>query len=307
MKAYPPLVGYLSLGVWLLLFSLGSTGCHFSKTEYPDGQIAVVRACLGAKDELPSLLQTRVGQFLVFRDEELPDDKFLMESLEKLPLELARELGIPPPQKGVKVYIFSDGTTFRNFLEATYPGLPKRRAYFFAKKRAAGLGEEMQVLTLRSDRLLQDLRHEVTHAILHCAFGAVPLWIDEGIAEYFENEPNCLGLNRAHLADIQKDWVGGRIPNLNRLESLTSVGQMGGEEYRESWAWVYWLIRLHPGGKDMIQAYLAEKPRTSKSLGIAQVLGSHQNDFEFQMMEMMSKVGISKPDHFHRNGAGSPP
>ena len=307
MKANFPIVGSLCLGFWLFLYPLGTSGCHFSKTKSPIGQTSVVRACLGAKDDLPSFSRTRIGQCLIFTDEELPDDKILFESLEKLPLELARELGIPPQQKWVKVYIFSDSQSFRNYLDTTYPGLPKRRAYFFAKKRAGGLAEEMQVLTLRSDRLLQDLRHEITHAMLHSAFGTVPLWIDEGIAEYFENEPNCLGLNRAHLGDIQSDWRAGRIPNLKRLESLTSVNQMGREEYRESWAWIYWLIRLHPGGKDMIQAYLADKAQPTKAVGFVQILESEQNDFEFQMMEMMSRVDIPEPGNSISKRGGSPP
>ena len=31
-----------------------------------------------------------------------------------------------------------------------------------------------------------DLRHEATHALLHGSLPMVPLWLDEGLAKYFE-------------------------------------------------------------------------------------------------------------------------
>ena len=82
---------------------------------------------------------------------------------------------------------------------------------------------------------------------------------------------------------------------------------MGREEYRESWAWIYWLIRLHPGGKDMIQAYLADKAQPTKAVGFVQILESEQNDFEFQMMEMMSRVDIPESGNSISKRGGSPP
>ncbi len=270
------------------------SGCLSAKKGSIQNQISVVRSCIGAKDNLPSQMRRRLGQFLIYVDEEQPGDQIVFDSLEGLPMELARELSVPPSQKMVKVFIFSDKESFREHMEMAYPDLPQRRAYFFAKKRAAGLGEEMQILTMRSNRMEQDLRHELTHALLHGAFGTVPLWIDEGIAEYFENEPNSLGLNRAHLEDIQRDWVGGRQPNLGRLESLSLVGQMGREEYRESWAWVYWLMRLHPGGKDLVNAYLLDKNQQAKNSGLSQKLKAIQGDYDWEMMEAMSRVGVSE-------------
>jgi len=294
MSAIIPKGAIFCLGCLPLVVLLTISGCLSPKKGSVPNQIAVIRSCIGAKDNLPSVMRRRLGQFFIYVDEDQPGDQKVFDSLEALPLELARELSVAPSQKMVKVYIFSDKESFREHLENSYPGLPQRRAYFFAKKRAAGLGEEMQILTMRSERMEQDLRHELTHALLHGAYGTVPLWIDEGIAEYFENEPSCLGLNRAHLEDIQRDWVGGRQPNLGRLESLSQVGQMGREEYRESWAWVYWLMRLHPGGKDLINSYLVDKNHQAKNSGLAQKLLAIQGDYDWEMMEAMSRVGVSE-------------
>lgn len=294
MSAHSPKGVFFCLGSLPLVGLIAISGCLSTKKGSVSNQISVIRSCIGAKDNLPSLMRRRLGQCLIYVDEDQPGDQKIFDSLEGLPMELARELSVPPTQKTVKVFIFSNKESFREYLENTYPGLPQRRAYFFANKRAGGLGEEMQIFTMRSDRLEQDLRHELTHALLHGAFGTVPLWIDEGIAEYFENEPSCLGLNRAHLEDIQRDWVGGRQPNLGRLESLGLVGQMGREEYRESWAWVYWLMRLHPGGKDLINNYLVDKNQQAKNTGLAPRLLAIQEDYDWEMMEAMSRVGVSE-------------
>ena len=47
---------------------------------------------------------------------------------------------------------------------------------------------ERVVYTYSSPRLEEDLRHEATHALLRGSFGDLPLWLDEGLAEYFETD-----------------------------------------------------------------------------------------------------------------------
>ena len=57
----------------------------------------------------------------------------------------------------------------------------------------------------------------------------------------------------------------------------------------------------------MIQAYLADKAQPTKAVGFVQILESEQNDFEFQMMEMMSRVDIPEPGNSISKRGGSPP
>ena len=51
------------------------------------------------------------------------------------------------------------------------------------------------VYTYWGNRIQQDLRHELTHAILHSVLKDVPLWLDEGLAEYFEVPHGWKGVN----------------------------------------------------------------------------------------------------------------
>ena len=55
-----------------------------------------------------------------------------------------------------------------------------RRAFFLAQ------GSRQVVYTYFNPQLEVDLRHEATHALLHLAIAELPLWLDEGLAEYFE-------------------------------------------------------------------------------------------------------------------------
>ena len=68
----------------------------------------------------------------------------------------------------------------RTYIEAHYPDIPYRRALFIKEHGLAGL------YAYRHADLAVDLRHECTHAMLHASLPYVPLWLDEGLAEYFE-------------------------------------------------------------------------------------------------------------------------
>ena len=73
-------------------------------------------------------------------------------------------------------------THLRTFSSSITPSCPPRRAFFLAQ------GSQRVVYTYSSPRLEEDLRHEATHALLRGAFGDLPLWLDEGLAEYFETD-----------------------------------------------------------------------------------------------------------------------
>src|SRR5947209_8380306 len=79
------------------------------------------------------------------------------------------------------------------------PAVPRPRASIVAQARGHGGGDELPVYTFNGDHIRQDLRHELTHALLHSVLKDVPLWLDEGLAEFFELPPDVDGLNRQHL------------------------------------------------------------------------------------------------------------
>jgi hypothetical protein len=207
---------------------------------------------------LPGKHSSRVSQYVFLYDFELKKDVPLFEELGDLRDQVYKELQLPNPGNTVvQVYLFEDKERYERFMHAKYPDLPKRRAFFVAQPRAVGGAEDLLVYTYWGDRIRQDLRHELTHALLHSVLKDVPLWLDEGLAEYYELPPEKHGTNQNHLEQIRRAAEEFK-PDLERLENLKEVQQMTPSEYRESWAWVHLMLRGKPEGKTALLNYLQQ-------------------------------------------------
>jgi hypothetical protein len=243
---------YRCSAAFLLLFALG---CHSFKLtpSTADGK--------GEKDPalaLPAKHSSRVSQFVFLYDFELKKDVPLFEELGELRDQVYKELQLPNSGTTlVQVYLFEDKDRYERFMHAKYPDLPKRRAFFVAQPRSVGGGEDLMVYTYWGDRIRQDLRHELTHALLHSVLKDVPLWLDEGLAEYYELPPEKRGTNQNHVEQIRRAPDDFK-PDLERLESLKEVQQMTPAEYRESWAWVHLMLRGKPEGRTALLNYLQQ-------------------------------------------------
>jgi hypothetical protein len=206
----------------------------------------------------PGKRSLRVAQFLFLYDFDLKRDQSLFRELEKLHDQVYRELKLPSSGTLVHVYLFEDKDSYERFMRSRYPDLPKRRAFFVAQPRGVGSGEDLLVYTYWGDRIQEDLRHELTHALLHSVLKDVPLWLDEGLAEYFEVAPDKRGVNQNHLDHLRRDHSGPLIANLSRLEQLSQVQQMTPAEYREAWAWVHLMLHGKPEAKTVLVNYLQQ-------------------------------------------------
>ncbi|MBX3397256.1 MAG: hypothetical protein KF873_00830 [Gemmataceae bacterium] len=181
----------------------------------------------------------RVGQSVFYADVPLDQHDPLFQELGELPEQIQTELQLPPGDTLVQVFLFETQEKYDAFLKARYPKFPNRRAYFVAEPRTGG-GDDLLVFTWMSENLRTDLRHELTHATLHGVLKGVPLWLDEGLAGYFELPPQHHGVNVAHLEVLRR---GPFQPDLARLEKFGQVSQMEKPEYREAWAWVHLMLR----------------------------------------------------------------
>lgn len=208
-----------------------------------------------APPALPSKYQLRVAPYVFHSDIDLQRDPDLFTDLAGLRDQVVKELNLPTSDRSVLVYLFEDREAYEKYMRVRYPDLPRRRAFFVAQPRGMGR-EDLIVFTYWGDYIQQDLRHELTHALLHSVLKDVPLWLDEGLAEYFELPPDRDGVNENHLAHIRRSTVAPFRPDLNRLEALADVGQMTPAEYRESWAWVHFFLRSKPEVKQVVLDYL---------------------------------------------------
>jgi hypothetical protein len=93
---------------------------------------------------------------------------------------------------------------------------------------------------------------------LHGSVASLPLWLDEGLAEYFESPHEPGGANREHLSLLMSDEKEPWVPDLVRLEGLADVRQMSPRDYREAWAWVHFLLQGTPENRERLREYLSD-------------------------------------------------
>jgi hypothetical protein len=226
---------------WVLLLA-GWAGC----AAFDKGQTLV-----------PTKYQLRAGPFIVFSHTQLAEDAPPILCLQSLERDIGQALSQRPPtgEDPVEIYILNDRQDFDHFLKYYYPELPSRRAFFIAK------GSQRIVYTYASPRLEEDLRHEATHALLRGAYGDLPLWLDEGLAEYFETDLSRPDAERSRLELIAADLRNRWSPNLERLESMTDISQMSQRDYREAWSWVHLCLNGSGPGKSILMGYLGQTDR----------------------------------------------
>ena len=237
---------------------------------------------------------TRVGPYAFHTDQPIDSGESLYRELEDLPEQIERELQLPVGNGLIHVYLFEDEERYHAFLKAKDPKLPLRSAYFFAEPaRGYAAVAELQVYTWFSPRLKTDLRHELTHALLHGVLKAVPIWLDEGLAGFFEQPAANDGVNVMHLDALRHgEALHGTAfrPDLARLEKLKEVGQMGRAEYQESWAWVHCLLRGEAGGRKVLLDHL-KLMRTHANVGsLSTKLESEIGDPNVALVKYLAKL-----------------
>lgn len=203
--------------------------------------------------QLPAEHSVRSEQLQVISDMKLKLEHPLIQDLIQLRKDVAEQLQLPLEGRDVVVYVFGDKTKYQQYLDKTYPGLPPRRAYF------VGTPRELAVYTFWGESIQEDLRHEFTHGLLHAQLKDVPLWLDEGLAEYFElprSTPN--NVNREYARKLGIAIANNWEPDLDRLESLQDVIQMQRADYQESWAWVHFLLHNSDDSREVLLNHLQE-------------------------------------------------
>lgn len=200
---------------------------------------------------LPARHAVVLDQLVIHSDFNLPRQHRLLEDLRALRASMRDKLDLKVSDEPIHVYLFEDERKFNAFCAAHFPQFPLRRAFFVQNDTS------LAVYAQWGDRVAEDLRHEVAHGYLHSVLPEIPLWLDEGLAEYFETPRNAAGLNRPHVELLTAEAAKGAWqPNLQRLEQLTGAAEMSQVDYAESWAWIHMLLETIPPRRELLHAYL---------------------------------------------------
>ena len=240
---------------------------------------------------LPSANEIRISPFVFYSDRPLPKGHKILNSAASLQDSVCLDLKIAPPKDLIFVYIFGEKGSFDHYLQRKYPNLPPRRAFFMAQRRPGTHDEDLIVLTWWSDKLEQDLRHELTHALIHTAIPDIPLWLDEGLAEYYELQ-TIFDTSEERRIQALSDFKSGNRPNIHRLEQLLDIHQMGREEYREAWCWTRWILIGSSEARAVFMSYLCDLKKGKKYFLADRIL-SAVPDFKEKMVQY-SKIPIKQ-------------
>lgn len=209
-----------------------------------------------------------------------------MAQLSSVRAEFETRLGLNSTETEVQVIVFASQASYRQYLSDKIPEAKSRRAIFYQN------GSLNQIYTFRHKDLMTDLRHEYTHALLHDCLPFVPLWIDEGLAEFFE-EQKAARSQSSRLKAMRWKCRTGWKPSLRDLERIPSAAGMTSDDYRDSWGWIHYLLNS-PGPDRLLAAYLqaisaGEAPGafsqwvTSRDPEVVKRVGSYFRRFQFSL------------------------
>jgi hypothetical protein len=215
------------------------------------------------------------GQLVIHSDTPLSGQQRLIEELDLQRDWINSRLDLSPSTRPIHVYLYGDESEYYKFLHLRFPEMASRRAIF------VGTATDLTVYAYWGDQVAIDLRHEVAHGYLHSAVPDLPLWLDEGLAEYFEVGRGLRGNNEAHIEMLNKQVAAGTWqPDLVRLESLRSAADMTQQDYAEAWAWVHYLLESQDGKAELLTSYLtdlaAQSPAEPLSARIGKRLAAPQ-------------------------------
>ena len=176
----------------------------------------------------------------------------ILEEIDMLQRDLTRNIGVPAPQEKIELCLFKDQKSYMDFLSEFFPKAPRNRRALYVK-----LDKKPGTLMVQKSKDFEvDLRHEMTHAIVHASIPRVPIWLDEGLAKYFEVPPQDRHSNHPYMREIRRSTGLGMIPSLERLAKMENIDDMDTKEYRESWAWTHFMIHRTPETHRLLAAYL---------------------------------------------------
>ena len=250
--------------------------------------LCLIVGCRGfvePREPLPDRNALVADQLIIHSSGPMPQHHRLFDDLRAQRSDMLTLLNLAPSDEPIHVYLFDDQTPLADFMSRHYPSFPARRAFFVESDT------QLVVYAQWGDRVAEDLRHEVAHGYLHSVARNVPLWIDEGLAEYFEVPRGHEGINTPHVQLlVEKLLSEGWRPNLERLEGLESPSEMTQLEYAEAWAWTHWLLETESAERADLQTFVAALARQGRSEPLSAMLRRRHASPEQKLVQHLDRL-----------------
>lgn len=184
-----------------------------------------------------------------------------LAALRTLPNELRETLQIEVADSPVHIVVLSDRESLDQYAKKILPNAPSRQALYI-RHRGPGL-----VLTYFHKNWIRDVRHECTHALMDASGMSLPIWQDEGLAEYFETVGGKPLRHPSHLKSVQQQIRFGQIVDLQTIETTEIQEGLDGKGYRDSWSVVAFLLHSSVETRAAYHLYLKEH-QTKQAAGL---------------------------------------
>lgn len=254
---------WLWAAIALSSLALTCSGCLHSTLRSSTANLgAGTSATVTASSEPLEWHRVDRGQLAIHTTFYLPPTHPLIEEMVTLRTDVLQVLRATPATEPIQVYLFRNPQELAQITQRTGDPILQRRAYFLQTPDA------LRVYAAWSYDVAVDLRHELTHAYIHSVQPQVPLWLDEGLAEYFEVPRSERGRHPLHPQYLrQRRLDGGLDLSLSRLESIQDPATFAQADYAQAWLWIRWMLS-RPETTELLAAYFADLPKAGQSASL---------------------------------------
>jgi hypothetical protein len=176
-------------------------------------------------------------------------------------LQMLRPAGVQQPLVPTRILVFDSDDDFDPYK----PGSEQRRKLLLGLFQQSSLGNYILINGHPAHgSAMPIVYHEYAHSVAHAAFAQLPLWLDEGLAEFystFEVERTDLLVGKPVVGHVQTMRERSFLP----LAQLFAVdhespdyqeGERAGIFYAESWLMVHYLMLGGPERLQRTRAFL---------------------------------------------------
>jgi hypothetical protein len=223
--------------------------------------------------------QRQIGRFHIHSDFELESNEPLLSELGNISGEVSRLLAIPSADQPIHVVLFASSKEYARYIKNYFPTVPERRAIFIQHR-----GPGMLFAHWHSE-VRTDIRHEVVHGLLNDQSCPLPLWLDEGLAEYFEVPEGARMSGNPHLSQVLEGLERDYVPSLSDLEQLGAIEQLGTNQYRDSWAWAHFLLHRKPLTRQHLVKHLALLRKNQQTMPLSRIIAMELPNWRAEFVE----------------------
>ena len=194
------------------------------------------------------------SNFLLYTNALPPQARNLNHTAQTYLEQLGSYLGLSPaPGALLRIHQYRWRLNFWRHLNGAYPSLRWKKGACFETLEAYVVAVYGQP---GSNKMLETLRHELTHYLLTIHFSQIPPWIDEGLAQVMACGPPLPHLDRGLSGKVRDAVIGGQTTSCERLLAIPPGRSLTRNQYHLACALTYFLLTRSNDSRDRLLCFL---------------------------------------------------